>query len=80
MNSIVNLTCLVLLAIASVKCWVRSRSDAVGTISPDVNTDLGNYGINIYCDPGSYAAGFALRTHHGGPDNTAVNRVRLTCE
>ena len=80
MNRAVYLVCFALLAIASVKCWVTSRSDEVGTISPEVHTSWGNYGHDIYCDPGTYAIEFALRTHRGGPDNTAVNRVKLTCE
>lgn len=66
---------------AYVTCAVTSRSDEVSVITPQVNTDWGVYGNATYCNPGTYAVGFNLRTVQNlvEEDDTAVNRIWLTC-
>ena len=82
MSQTVYLICFLYVTIVSVHCSVSSRSDKVASITPYIPTDWGSYGTDIYCDPGTYAVSFSLRTHREGPgrDVTAVNRVRIRCE
>ena len=76
------LICFLYMTIVSVLCTVSSRSDKVASITPYVATNWGFYGRDIYCDPGTYAVAFTLRTHKESPnrDVTAVNRGKLRCE
>ena len=71
--------CVLYMTVVSVHCSASSRTDKVTSITPNIPTDWGSYGTDIYCNSGSYAVGFSLKTQKGGSDETAVNKIRLEC-
>ena len=71
-----------LLVTAFARIPTDPRSDVVGSIKPPIYTDWGNWGAAVYCDPGTYVETIRLRYQapQGSGDDTAVNRVALTCK
>ena len=78
-QAIFDALCVLYVTIVYVHCSVPSRSDKVKSITPYIPSDWGSYGSDIYCDLGSYAVGFRLKTQKGGSDETGVNRIELEC-
>ena len=68
--------------LVTVSAQVFSRSDVVGSIKPPVHTNWGSWGTPIYCNPGTFVETISLRREspQGSGDDTAVNRVALTCK